>query len=124
MPSYGDLFLHLKETEKTFPKDFTFEQVENWFKLNINHNVNVENSKCIKSSWLIKFFATFKKESKAIYASSNRHVYLGRNASVDFFLKKIIPIEYEDCSCSNEDAITPMDTTEPLDTSESQFSYR
>ena len=124
MPSYGDLFLHLKDKEKIFPKDFTFEHVKNWFKRNVDHNVNVENAKCTKLSWLEKFFVTFKKQSKAIWASSGKHVYLGRNASVDFFLKKIIPVEYEDCSCSNEDAVTPMDTTEPLDTSESQCSYR
>ena len=124
MPSYGDLFLHLKETEKIFPKDFTFEQVENWFKSNVNHNVNVENSKCTKSSWLIKFFATFKKESKAIYASSNRHVYFGRNASVDFFLKKPILIEYEDCSCLPMDTSEPINAPEPIVASESQCSYR
>ena len=124
MPSYGDLFLHLKDKEKIYPKDLTFEHVENWFKSNVNHNVNVPNSKCIKSSWLNDFFVSFKRQSKAIWDKAKGNVYFGRSDPVDFFLQKVIPIEYEDCSCSNEDAATPMDTTEPQDTSESQCSYR
>ena len=124
MPTYGDLFLHLKNNEKIYPKDLTFEHVENWFKSNVDHNVNVPNSKCIKSSWLNDFFVSFKRQSKAIWDKAKGNVYFGRSDPVDFFLQKVIPIEYEDCSCSNEDAATPMDTTEPQDTSESQCSYR
>ena len=123
MPTYGDLFLQLKKNQ-IFPKNVTFVDVENWFQLNVDHNVNLENAKCTKSSWLKVFFVTFKKESKAIWAKSKGHVHYGRNDSVDFFLKKLIPIEYEDCSCSNEDVVEPMDTSEPVDTSQSQCSYR
>ena len=121
MPSYGDLFLDLK-SKNIYPKDFTFEHVENWFKSNINHNVNVPNAKCTKLSWLKDFFTSFKRQSKAIWEKAGGNVYFGRSDSVDFFLKKLIPIEYDDCSC--EDSVTPMDATEPMDTSESQCSYR
>ena len=124
MPSYGDLFLHLKNNEKIYPKDLTFEHVENWFMSNVNHNINVPDSKCTKSSWLKDFFATFKKESKAIWLSSKGHVHMGRNDAVDFFLKKPIPIEYEECSCDAMDTSDPIDASEPMDPSESQCSYR
>ena len=124
MPSYGDLFLHLKNNEKIFPKDLTFEHVENWFKLNVDHNANISNAKCTKSSWLTDFYATFKKESKAIWANSNGNVYFGRNEKVNFFLNKPIPIEYEDCSCDTMDTSEPIDAREPMDPTESQCSYR
>ena len=124
MPSYGDLFLHLKDKEKIYPKDLTFEHVENWFKLNVNHNVNVPNSKCTKSSWLNDFFVSFKRQSKAIWDKAKGNVYFGRSDPVDFFLQKIIPIEYEDCSCSPMDTSEPNDASEPMDPTESQCSYR
>ena len=124
MPSYGDLFLHLKNNEKIFPKDLTFEHVENWFKLNVDHNANILNAKCTKSSWLKDFFATFKKESKAIWANSNGNVYFGRNEKVNFFLNKVIPIEYDDCSCDAMDTTEPNNASEPMNAPESQCSYR
>ena len=87
MPTYGDLFFQLKN-DQIFPRAYTYDILENWFRSNVDHNENIENAKCTKLSWLKTFFADFKRESKRIWDMSKKKVYAGRNDSVDFYLKR------------------------------------
>ena len=122
MLRYADVIIDLKEKE-IYPSNKEYSnQIEQWFKSNVDHKFA---PKCTKFSWLEKFLVTFVRDVKTKWRQTNSCIKYGKSKSLDEWLNKQINVEFEDCSCLAEPA-EPAEPAAPtqMDTTESQCCYR
>ena len=121
MPSKKDLFFGLKK-KNIYPKNKDYsDHVKNWLGSN-DHKICTKSEECkkvlpIKTSWLEKFSYDFKVEIRHKWKERAGNLKYGDSKAMDAYFDKLIEIQYDDCSC-NDNEVGPMDT------SQSQCSYR
>ena len=114
MPSYGDLFIDLKEKKEIHIKDaaYTNHAIE-WVKINIFHKelLTEDEDESVKS-FVKRFVMGARDLSKKV--GGQGHMYFGYNPTVDNFLTKNIPLVYAcDCSkCKGDVEMKDVDETE------------